>query len=88
MLRYPRERQAPPRCGPTSPRSSACTRGSSTSAPWSRYDPSTGTWYLTGGMLVPRMGHAMTLLPSGKVLVTGGATHVSAAYDSAELYLP
>src|SRR5205807_9352939 len=60
------------------------------------YDPSTGSWSITGSMAFPRNGHTATLLPNGKVLVAGGATPgtayggavQSAATASAELYDP
>ncbi|HTK44919.1 MAG TPA: kelch repeat-containing protein [Patescibacteria group bacterium] len=47
------------------------------------YDPTTGSWALTAGMLAARTGHTATLLPNGTVLVIGGS-------DSAlvELYVP
>jgi len=46
------------------------------------YDPSTGTWTPTGSMISARIGDfTATLLPTGKVLVTGGS-------KSAELYDP
>jgi N-acetylneuraminic acid mutarotase len=50
------------------------------------YDPGTATWSNTGNLRVIRDGHTATLLPSGKVLVTGGV-YFSAKND-AELYDP
>lgn len=47
------------------------------------YDPTTGTWALTGAMKRARSGPAVALLPNGKVLIVGGD---SAA--SSELYDP
>jgi len=53
------------------------------------YNPSTDTWSATGSMAVARFGHSAVLLPSGKVLVIGGAqdnangccTNVAELYD-------
>ncbi|WP_020630428.1 DUF6603 domain-containing protein [Amycolatopsis alba] len=36
------------------------------------YDLATKTWLPTGGLAVPRKGHQATVLPDGRVLVTGG----------------
>ena len=48
------------------------------------YDPASGTFSLTGDMVNPRIFHTATLLPNGKVLVTGG----NGAGATAELYDP
>lgn len=50
------------------------------------YDPGTATWSYTGNLGAIRDGHTATLLPSGKVLVTGGV-HFS-TMNGAELYDP
>jgi hypothetical protein len=55
------------------------------------YDPSAHTFALTGAMAVPRWGHAATLLPDGRVLITGGQSHYVSpvlSLASAELYDP
>ncbi len=51
------------------------------------YDPATGVWTATGSLMTARASHTATLLPNGKVLVSGGAGN--AGYlTSAELYDP
>jgi len=50
------------------------------------YDPSTGTWSLTGSLNVTRCCHTATLLQNGKVLVAGGFNLDTV--KSAELYDP
>src|SRR5258708_36989984 len=53
------------------------------------YDPSTGSWTLTGALNVARSSHTDTLLRNGQVLVAGGLNGiVSNAPSSAELHDP
>jgi N-acetylneuraminic acid mutarotase len=54
------------------------------------YDPATGTWTATTGSLTTgRYNHTATLLPNGKVLVTGGFNFASLiTLSSSELYDP
>jgi uncharacterized protein (TIGR03437 family) len=51
------------------------------------YDPSTGTWTATGSLITGRYNHTATLLPNGKVLISGGNS-TGQALDTAELYDP
>jgi hypothetical protein len=50
------------------------------------YDPATGTWSPTGALATARAYHTATLLPDGKVLVSGG--YSSSGLASAEVYDP
>ena len=52
------------------------------------YDPATRTFLACGSMGQARYRHTATLLPDGKVLITGGYGLGGAALDSAELYDP
>ena len=55
------------------------------------YDPATGTWSGTGSLVTGRIGAAATLLPDGRVLVTGGCTAECGnqpGLSSAEIYNP
>lgn len=52
------------------------------------YDPTTATSTLTGPMNFIRTGHRATLLPSGKVLVSGGTDQDDVFVGPAELYDP
>ncbi|HLP76115.1 MAG TPA: kelch repeat-containing protein [Candidatus Paceibacterota bacterium] len=52
------------------------------------YHPATRTWSQTGSLNVGRRMHTATLLPNGKVLVTGGQGVNFASLSSAELYDP
>ena len=61
-----------------------------TISPAELYDPATGKWAETGEMNTARAGHPATLLPNGKVLVSGGKNSLatSDSLASAELYDP
>jgi hypothetical protein len=48
------------------------------------YDPGTGKFVMTGSMRTPRAGNTATVLPDGRVLITGG----DASGLTAELYQP
>jgi hypothetical protein len=56
------------------------------------YNPHTGTWSLTGTMVVPRAFHTATLLSDGRVLVAGGGRELGfSSFDllaSSEVYDP
>ena len=55
------------------------------------YDPVAGTFTETGRMTTPRCNHTATLLPNGKVLITGGAirsVNSFQSFSSAEIYDP
>lgn len=53
------------------------------------FDPSTGTFSLTGNLNTPRFAHTATLLPNGQVLIAGGIGGNPTTYlASAELYNP
>jgi hypothetical protein len=51
------------------------------------YNPTTGTFSLTGSLITPRAEHAATLLQNGEVLITGGIG-ASGFINTAELYDP
>lgn len=50
--------------------------------------PQVGSVTSAGQMVEPRSGHTATLLPDGKVLITGGMRRNQDFYKSAELYDP
>ena len=51
------------------------------------YDPSTGLWSPGSDLIVPRTGHAMSLLKDGRVLIAGGTTASGPTFDI-EIYNP
>jgi hypothetical protein len=53
------------------------------------YSPATNRWERSGKMIIPRERHTSTLLPDGRVLVTGGDndTHVT-PFNSTEIFMP
>jgi large repetitive protein len=51
------------------------------------YNPSTGSWTITGSMTTARQSHQAVLLSKGQVLVAGG-NNASGTLASAELYNP
>lgn len=70
------------------------SRGPETFASAEIYDPSTGSFTLTGSMNVPRSAAGSVLLPDGRVLVAGGSLNLarySGSMDpstTAEIYDP
>jgi galactose oxidase-like protein len=54
------------------------------------WDPTTGTWSLVGALIQGRHFHTATLLPGGKVLVTGGylANGAAIVYRECEIFDP
>jgi WD40 repeat protein len=52
------------------------------------YDPVTGTFTPTGNLTTERLAHKATLLPNGKVLITGGQDSQHRKLAGAELYDP
>jgi len=52
------------------------------------YDPASQSWSITLPLSVPRVHTTTTLLPSGKVLVSGGTAIVTPPHITAELFDP
>ncbi len=63
------------------------TSGGSTLATAELYNPSTGTWTVTGSMTTARYAFALIVLPNGEALAAGGE-NASGFLNSAELYNP
>lgn len=52
------------------------------------YDPASGSWSATGGLLLPRSDFTATLLQDGRVLVAGGVNNGDGAVNTTEIYDP
>ena len=52
------------------------------------YDPATGAFSVTGSLNEARFAHTATLLPDGRVLITGGFSNSANNIASAEIYDP
>lgn len=52
------------------------------------YDPTAGSWSLTGSLAQGRSAHTATLLPDGRVLVAGGSDAAGAPLAGCELFDP
>lgn len=52
------------------------------------YNPDTGTFAATLPMAISRLGHSLTLLPEGRVLVTGGIDDWNVCTEFSEVYEP
>ncbi len=52
------------------------------------YDPATGTWSPAAPMPMALVGHTATLLPGGRVLVTGGINYYVRTNSTASVYDP
>lgn len=50
-----------------------------------QFDPDTGLWSSAGALEWPRSGHAVTVLPSGAVFVSGGGTTLSSEEGGRDL---
>jgi hypothetical protein len=52
------------------------------------YDPAKGSFRAVGSMSAARLAHRATLLPDGRVLITGGQAVTDGKLNSAEIYDP
>jgi hypothetical protein len=52
------------------------------------YDPASRTWNRTNSLSTNRIFHTATLLPGGKVLISGGYSWPPTSFNSSELYDP
>jgi len=53
------------------------------------YSPATNRWERSGKMIIPRERHTSTLLPDGRVLVTGGDNDTNVTpFNSTEIFTP